>query len=233
MSLKKIGLVGGLSWVSTAEYYRLINEGVRNSLGGHNSAHILLDSLNEQMFINAAIADPTDQKCEKIIIESIERLKKSGAEIFALCANGVHRFEAAIRNELGVDILNIAKVTSESISQNKQKRVGILGVQKTMEGSFYREQLQEKGIELIIPEKNDRELIHQKIMDELVLGNFKEETCKLYYSICEKMYDQGAESIILGCTEIPLLMESVKDSSFPLLSTTKIHCNAIVKAAVS
>ncbi|MEM8862216.1 MAG: aspartate/glutamate racemase family protein, partial [Chloroflexota bacterium] len=133
MSLKKIGLVGGLSWISTAEYYRLINEGVRHYLGGYNSAHILLDSLNEQDFIDASLADPTDKKCEDLILESIDRLKRAGAEIFALCANGVHRFESAIKQETGVDVLNIAKATAASISGMKQKRVGILGVQKTME----------------------------------------------------------------------------------------------------
>ena len=233
MSLRKIGLVGGLSWVSTAEYYRLINEGVRSYLGGHNSAHILMDSLNEQEFINASIADLTDKKCEELILESIERLKNSGAEIFALCANGVHRFAPAIKQELSIDILNIAKATSEAISQTQQKKVGILGVQKTMEGNFYRDQLQAQGIELIIPEKSDREIIHQKIMDELVLGNFREETVQLYYSICQKLHLQGAESIILGCTEIPLLMANIKNSDFALHSTTKLHCNAIVKAAVS
>ena len=233
MSLRKIGLVGGLSWVSTAEYYRLINEGVRKTLGGYNSAHILLDSLNEQEFINAALADPTDKKCEKLILESIDRLSSAGAEVFALCANGVHRFGPAIKHEFGIDILNIAKATSESISQAGSKRVGILGVQKTMEGSFYKEQLQAKGIELIIPEQSDREMVHQKIMDELVLGNFRQETCQLYYSICQKMQQQGAESIILGCTEIPLLMSSMKNSHLVLHSTTEIHCNAIVKAAVS
>lgn len=233
MSLRKIGLVGGLSWVSTAEYYRLINEGVRNSLGGHNSADILIDSLNEQEFINASIDDPTDKKCESLVLESIARLKNSGSEIFALCANGIHRFEPAIKRELGIDILNIAKATSESISQAQNSQVGILGVQKTMEGSFYKEQLQAKGIGLITPDKTDREIIHQKIMDELVLGDFREETCQIYYNICKKMHRQGAESIILGCTEIPLLMSSLKDRSFALHSTTEIHCGEIVKAAVS
>ena len=233
MSLRKIGLVGGLSWVSTAEYYRLINQGVRNSLGGHNSAHILMDSLNEQEFIDASISDPTDKKCEFLILESVERLRLSGAKIFALCANGVHRFERAIKQELGLEIINIAQATSESIMQSQSRRVGILGVQKTMEGSFYKEKLQANGIELIVPEKLDREIIHNKIMNELVLGNFRDETCQLYYNICQKMHRQGAESIILGCTEIPLLMSSIKNSSFPLLSSTEIHCTAIVKAAVN
>ncbi|MGY0216262.1 aspartate/glutamate racemase family protein [Endozoicomonadaceae bacterium StTr2] len=232
MSLKKIGLVGGLSWVSTAEYYRLINEGVRSCLGGYHSAHILMDSLNEQEFIDAAIADPTDKKCEALVLESVERLKNAGAEIFALCANGVHRFEPAIKQELGVEILNIAKATSEAISQTGHRRVGILGVQKTMEGNFYREQLQAQGIELIIPEQPDREIVHQKIMDELVLGNFREETRQLYYNICQHMHRQGAESIILGCTEIPLLMANMKNSDLILHSTTELHCHAIVKAAV-
>ena len=231
--MKTIGLVGGLSWVSTAEYYRLINAGVRSKLGGYNSGHIFLDSLNEQQFVDASRIDPTDRMCEELVLASVARLRRVDSEVVALCANGIHRFAPAIEREFGVELVNIAEATSDAIAKSKHKRVGILGVRKTMEGTFFRERLEAKGIEVIIPDVPDRDLVHQKIMEELVLGNFREETRQQFLDVFRRLHLQGAQSIVLGCTEIPLLMSSTGVDEFELLSTTDIHCEAIVRAASS
>ena len=231
--MKTIGLVGGLSWVSTAEYYRLINEGVRSKLDGYNSGHIFLDSLNEQHFVDASRIDPTDRMCEELVLASVERLRRVDSEIVALCANGIHRFVPAIQREFGIELVDIAEATSESIATSKHKRVGVIGVRNTMEGTFFRNRLEAKGIEMIIPEVSDRELVHQKIMGELVFGDFKEETRQQFLDVCWRLHRQGAQSIVLGCTEIPLLMSSTSVDEFELLSTTRIHCEAIINAATS
>jgi aspartate racemase len=230
--MKKIGLVGGLSWVSTAEYYRIINELVRARLGGYYSAHLLIESLNENEFLEMAKLDPTEKLCEKMIVDAVNILCRGGAEIIALCANGIHRFEPAIKEKCNVEIIHIVDSVAEEVANCHLKNVGLLGVMKTMEGDFYREKLHEKNIVTIIPDLSEREIVHEKIMSELVLDEFNKKTQNLFIDICTNLNANGAEGIILGCTEIPLLMKTAGQLPFPLFSTTEIHCKAIVDAAL-
>lgn len=229
--MKKIGLVGGLSWVSTAEYYRLINELVRVKLGGHHSAHVLIESLDENKFIEMEEFDPSEKLCEKMIIDAVDVLRRGGAEVIALCANGVHRFEPAIKKSCNVDIVHIADSTAKEVGDSHIQHVGLLGVMKTMEGNFYRDKLFEKNIVVHIPDPTEKKLVHEKIMSELVFGKFTKETQSLFVNICMNLRDNGAEGVILGCTEIPLLMNNAESLPIPLFSTTEIHCKAIVDAA--
>ncbi|KXO09143.1 Aspartate racemase [Moritella sp. JT01] len=229
--MKKIGLVGGLSWVSTAEYYRLINELIRVKLGGYHSAHVLIESLDENKFLEMAKLDPSEKLCEKMIIDAVDVLRRGGAEVIALCANGVHRFEPAIKENCNVDIVHIADSTAKEVEKSNIKNIGLLGVMKTMEGDFYRDKLSEKNIVVHIPNTVEKNLVHDKIMSELVLGKFTQETEDLFVNICMSLNANGAEGVILGCTEIPLLMKNVESLPMPLFSTTEIHCKAIVDAA--
>jgi len=229
--MRKIGLVGGLSWVSTAEYYRLINELVRVKLGGHHSAHILLESLDESRFLEMAQLDSSEKLCEKMIIEAVDVLRNGGADVIALCANGVHRFEPAIKMACNVDIVHIANSTAKEVADANITNVGLLGVMKTMEGDFYRDKLLERNIIVHTPSEAEKKLVHEKIMSELVLGKFTKETENLFVNICMSLNENGAEGVILGCTEIPLLMKNVKSLPIKLFSTTEIHCKAIVDAA--
>ncbi len=231
--MQKIGLVGGLSWVSTAEYYRLINEGVREHLGGHHSANVLIESLNEHEFIHLSRCDPSEQRCQDMIVHAVEVLRQGGAEVIALCANGIHRFEPAIRKTTGVNIVHIADVTAKHVSVNKITHVGLLGVMKTMEGHFYRERLHQQGVDVMIPDVSDRTHIHEKIINELVFGIFTDETRTLFKQIIMKLQKSGAKGVILGCTEIPLLIKDVTYQAVPLFSTTAIHCQAIIEASLT
>ncbi|MFT5880658.1 MAG: aspartate racemase [Moritella sp.] len=229
--MKKIGLVGGLSWFSTAEYYRLINELVRDKLGGYHSAHVLIESLDENKFIEMAKLDPSEKLCEKMIIDAVDVLRRGGAEVIALCANGIHRFESAIKMNCDVDIVHIASSTAKEVENAHIKHVGLLGVMKTMEGDFYRDKLLERNIDVHIPDLADKNLVHEKIMSELVLGKFTKETEALFVDICLNLSANGAQGVILGCTEIPLLMKNIKPLPVQLFSTTEIHCKAIVDTA--
>ncbi len=230
--MKKIGLVGGLSWVSTAEYYRLLNQMTRDVLGGHHSAPILLESLNEQEFLSLQSEDLTEHKCEQMIVSAVQRLLGGGAEVIALCANGIHRFASSIEHQCQVELIHIAKVTACEVSKKHLSRVGLLGVLKTMEGTFYPQVLNQHDIEVLIPEKEDRLCVHDLIISELVFGNFTDRARSILVEICSRLHHQGAQGVILGCTEIPLLMQSVESLPVPLFSTTDLHCRAIVEAAL-
>lgn len=232
--MRQIGLVGGLSWVSTAEYYRLVNTMVRDRLGGHRSARVLLDSVDEQDFIDAQADDPSEAGCEAMMVASVARLQNAGAEVVALCANGLHRFAPAIQERTGVGVLDIADATARAVAAAGIERVGLLGVHATMEGSFYPQALARQGIETLVPEQDQRDDVHQKIIDELTLGVFTDATKAAFLGVCTDLAGRGAQGVILGCTEIPLLLAGVEHQApCPLFSTTEIHCAAIVDAALT
>lgn len=230
--MKQIGLVGGLGWISTAEYYRLLNVGVRDQLGGHRAARVLVDSLDEQEFLNSQAEDPSEEGCEALIVGSVARLAAAGAEVIALCANGLHRFAPAILEHTGVDVIDIAQATVEAVEAAGLERVGLLGVKKTMEGEFYRSRCKQHGIEVLVPDEDTRGYVHDKIIDELTLGIFTDDTRNRFLQVSQELIDRGAQGVILGCTEIPLLLDADR-GDFPLFSTTAIHCEAIVRAALA
>lgn len=231
--MKKIGLVGGLGWVSTLEYYKLINTFTNEKLGGHRSAHVLIESLDEGAFLDNQDKDPTEQLCENMIIEAVGVLVTGGAEIVALCANGLHRFMDTITAKYDVDIVDIRDATAKSIQAMGLDSVGLIGVQKTMETNFYKTTLQAYGIEAVVPEETSRKYIHQKIISELVRNEFSADTKQGFLSVIEDFIDMKAQGVILGCTEIPILLASPEHKGVPLFSTTEIHCRAIVERVIT
>ncbi len=231
--MKKIGLVGGLGWVSTLEYYKLINTLTNQTLGGYKSSHILIESLDEGLFLDNQRKDPTEKLCEEMIVDAVGVLISGGAEIVALCANGLHRFMPTIKAKYGVEIVDIREATAKSIQKKGLDLVGLIGVQKTMETDFYKSVLQDFNIKTVVPEADSRTYVHQKIVSELVLNTFTSDTKRGFLSVIRSLIEQNAKGIILGCTEIPILLNISEYEGVPLFSTTEIHCREIVERALN
>jgi aspartate racemase len=230
--MKKVGLVGGISWTSTLDYYRYINEGVNRKLGGLNFAECIIYSVNFDDFQkhNAAY---NWQATFELLGSAAENLKKAGAEAIALCANTAHIVADQVAEKVQLPLIHITSATANAIEQHKMKKVGLLGTTYTMELDFYKDKLTAQGIEPIIPElQTDRDFIEETLRSELGRGVLKSETRNAYLKIIDQLVDQGAEGIILGCTEIPLLIRP-EDVCVPVFDTTKIHVDAIVDFALS
>lgn len=223
--MKTIGLIGGTGWVSSVEYYRLINEGVNKKLGGLDFAKCILYSLNYGEVARL------QQKNKDLILPMLEdvaeKLVQSGADGLALCANTLHMYYNQLAEKLPIPIVHIAEATAKEIKKNTFSKVGLLGTQLTMEGDFYTGVLRKNGIETLVPEKEDRVYINEKITTELFHLQFKEETRKRFLEIMTNLNLKGADAIILGCTEIPLLIKP-EHTNLPLFDTLEIHANAIV-----
>ncbi|OXA86036.1 aspartate/glutamate racemase family protein [Flavobacterium hercynium] len=221
--MKKIGLVGGISWTSTLDYYKFINEGVNAKLGGLNFAECIIYSLN--------FGDIQTQSWENsydLLLNACESLKKSGADGIALCANTAHIFADKLQQEINLPIIHIVAETAVAINKNGFKKVGLLGTKFTMEMDFYRNKLESFGLEVLVPEKPEtREYIQYTLKEELGAGIINPETKKNYIEIVKDLIEKGAECIVLGCTEIPMLL-SQDDFEIPVFDTTKIHSQAIV-----
>ena len=230
--MKKIGLIGGLSWVSTAEYYRLINVITQEMLGGVNSAHLILESVNRHEYVEAVIDQGDEESACQIILSAAKALEAGGAEFIVLSCNDAHRFVPYIEPHISIPFLHIAKATAAAINKVNFKTVALLGVRKTMEEAFYPEILKQHGIETIIPNDLERTYIHDSIYDELVKNAFNNTTREKYKNIIVDLQSRGAEGAILGCTEIPLLL-SDEDVDVPTFSTTAIHCRAAVELAMA
>ncbi len=229
--MKTIGLIGGTTWVSTVDYYRLINQQVNKKLGGLSSAKILLYSVNFAEF-----NPPTDPNewglLTKKFSDISRNLEKAGADCIAFCANTPHIIADEIQKTISIPIINIAEETAMVVSKHNFKKVGLLGTRITMEQSFYKDKLSRSGVETLIPEFEDRKFIHSSILDEMAKDIFKKETKQKYLEIINKLISQGVEGIVLGCTEIPILIKQ-EDCSVPLFDTTLIHASAIVNYALS
>lgn len=222
--MKKAGLIGGISWVSTIDYYRFINEGVNQKLGGKNFAELVIYSLNYGIF-----DEVEEDKWADVFLEASENLQKSGAECVVLCANTAHMFADELREKIEVPLIHIAEETAKVIVNNGLKKVGLLGTKFTMEKDFYRKNLEKAGLEVLIPEEQEtRDSIHEKIQKELTFGILNPETKTELISISNQLIENGAECLILGCTEIPLII-SQEDFKVPVFDTTKIHSQAVVE----
>ncbi len=229
--MKTIGLIGGMSWESTQEYYKFLNEGVKEELGGLNSAKILLYSFNfkeiEELQHRGEWETLTNE-----MVEAARKLQKGGAEVIAICTNTMHKMAPEIEEALHIPLLHIADATGKEIMRRGLKKVALLGTNFTMTEEFYRGRLMEKfGIEVVVPEERDREIVHNVIYDELCRGIIREESRKTYIEIVEDLKGRGAEGVILGCTEIPLLIRD-GDVSIPVFDTTRIHSAALVTEAI-
>ena len=221
MNLKTIGLIGGMSWESTVTYYKIINETVKEKLGGLHSAKCILYSVDFQE-IEECQANGNWEKSGEILGEAAYNLEKAGADFIVICTNTMHKVVNQIKEKISVPILHIAEMTAEKILEKGLKNIALLGTKYTMEQDFYKSKLIEKGINVIIPDKNDIETINEVIYDELCLGTINSDSKKKFLEIVDKLRSKGAEGIILGCTEIGLLIKN-EDTDVPLFDTAIIH----------
>jgi len=231
-AMKKIGLVGGLSWVSTAAYYRILNERTQAKLAGVNSARIILESLNRQQYVDLVLGRNDEAAACEIILNAARSVEAGGAAFVVICCNDAHRFIPEIERSISIPFLHIAKTTAHAIRRAGLSRVALMGVKKTMEEAFYPNVLAEYGIDTIIPNDDERDYIDNTILEELVKGVFLRSTKKEYAALMRKLYGRGADGIVLGCTEIPLLI-GADDVDVPTFSTTEIHCYAAIEMALA
>ena len=229
--MKTIGLIGGMSWESTANYYRDINERVKQRLGGLHSARILLYSVDFQEIERLQHQGRWDEAGEQLG-DIARRLEGAGADVVALCTNTMHKVAPAIEAALRVPFLHIADPTAQAVKQAGIGRIGLLGTRFTMEEDFYRGRLVERhGLDVIVPEPAERETVHRVIYDELCLGKVEERSRRAYRDIIAHLVERGAEGVILGCTEIAMLI-SPEDSPVPLFDTTQLHAVSAVDFAL-
>ncbi|MEX0695070.1 MAG: amino acid racemase [Rhodospirillales bacterium] len=230
--MKKIGMIGGLSWVSTAAYYRLLNDIMQQTLGGVSSAHLILESVNREEYVDNVIHKKDEAAACEMILKAARAVAAGGGEFIVICCNDVHRFVPAIQPHISIPFLHIAEATGQAIRDAGLTRVALLGVRKTMEGTFYQGILDGMGIQTVIPDGPERDYVDRTIMDEMVKGQFLDQTRAGYIALMKKLHDDGAEGVILGCTEIPLLI-GPDDCDMPTFSTTDLHCRAAVAMALS
>jgi len=232
MKMRKIGLLGGMSWESTSDYYRLINEGIKKRLGGLHSAEIILYSVN---------FDPIEKLqhkgdwagTEDLLKAAALSVEKAGADCLLICTNTMHKVAPGIENALQIPLLHIADATGEALVKAGITKAGLLGTAFTMEQEFYKGRLEEKfGLEIITPDTPDRQFIHRVIYEELCLGSIRQESAAGYYRIIDELAGRGAQAVILGCTEIGQLV-GPDFTSVPLFDTTEIHAMKAVEFALS
>lgn len=228
--MKMIGLIGGMSWESTALYYRIINEQVKQQLGGLHSARSLMYSVDFQEIEKLQVAGEW-QKAGETLAEAARSLEQGGADFMVLCTNTMHKVADQITDAVNIPLLHIADATAERIRQAGVKKVGLLATAFTMEQAFYKGRLQQYGLEVLVPDVPGRKTVHDIIYQELCLGVIRDESRARYREIIAQLVEQGAEAIILGCTEITLLVNA-DDSAVPLFDTTLIHAEDAVKRAL-
>jgi aspartate racemase len=227
--MKTIGVLGGMSWKSSADWYRMANEQVHETLGGYHSAPILLDSLDFAEI--EALQESGDwEDAGAILAEHAKRLEAAGAGLIVLCTNTMHIVADRITAAIGVPFLHIGDTTAEAITAAGLSTVGVLGTSFTMEQPFYRDRLAAHGITSLVPEDADRATVHRIIFDKLVHGIVTDQSRRAYREVIRRLVDRGAEGIILGCTEIELLIGRA-DSTVPVFPTTALHVRAALEAA--
>ena len=229
--MKTIGLIGGLSWVSTLDYYRILNQEMNARLGGHHSARIIMYSVELADIVSPTLQENWDN-IEKVIISAARTVERAGADFIIICSNAVHKVADAVQRQIRTPILHIAEATARKIKAEGFSKVALLGAKDTMEDDFYKEILTKKyGLEILIPKPEERETIDRIIFDELIFFKVYPSSKEKYVSIMNRLIDEGAEAVILGCTEIPLLIQS-KDCPVPVFDTTTIHAVAAVEYAI-
>jgi len=229
--LKTIGLIGGMSWESTVPYYRIVNEAVRDTLGGLHSAKIVLYSVDFDEIEQLQRTGDWDE-AGAVLASAAVALEGAGAELLVLCTNTMHKVAPAIESAVGIPLLHIADPTAAAIKAAGLTRVGLLGTRFTMEQEFYRDRLSAlHGIDVLIPGEGDRAVVHNAIYDELCLGVVNDASRAEYRAIIDRLVAAGAQAIILGCTEIGLLV-GPSDSAVPLFDTTDLHARAAARWAM-
>lgn len=233
--MKVIGIIGGVSWVSSLEYYRLMNEKVRNEFGPLNSAKILMYSIEFGEFSKEErLADKGDWRpLRKTMIDAAQRLKRGGADFIVIASNTMNSTGDLIQEKVKLPVLNIADATGKKVKASGIKTVALLGTSFTMEHPFYRSRLEKHGLKVVTPNTNERDYINRVIFDELCTGKFLRESREQYVRIIDRLVkEEGAEGVILGCTEIPLLVKQ-QDVNVPVFDTTAIHVEAAVNYALN
>src|SRR5690625_1690195 len=229
--MKTIGLIGGMSWESTLEYYRIINEDIQKQLGGLHSAKCLLYSVNFETIERYQIEGEWE-KAGSLLSEVAHTLEIAGADFIIICTNTMHKVIQHIEKNISIPIIHIADATAKQIKKQNIITIGLLGTAYTMEQNFYKKRIQSYGIETIIPAPSERNIIDKIIFEELCLGKITQSSKNVYLEIINNLIKQGAEAIVLGCTEIGLLIKS-EDVDIPLFDTTAIHAKEAVKQARS
>jgi aspartate racemase len=228
--VKTIGLIGGMSWESSALYYQLINELVRDQLGGLHSAKIILASVDFAEIEQLQSASNWDRAGELLAAEGA-RLEAAGADFLVLCTNTMHKVTPAVEAVTSIPLLHLADATADAVTAVGLKTVGLLGTAFTMEQDFYRNRLADHGLTVLVPDEPQRATVHRIIYEELVLGIVKDSSRARYREVIDALVDRGAQGVILGCTEIELLV-SQADSAVPVFPTTRIHAEAAVREAL-
>ncbi len=226
--MKTIGLIGGMSWESSIEYYRIINETTKTKLGGLHSAKSMMYSVD---FAEIEVLQHEGKwaKAAKMLIDAAKNLENGRADFIILCTNTMHKVADDIQANVKIPLLHIADATAQLVKDSGIQKIGLLGTRFTMEEEFYKGRLSQKyDLNVTVPNAQEREIVHRVIYDELVVGKIKQDSKNKYIDIIEQMVKQGAEGIILGCTEIGSLIHQ-EDSQVPLFDTTRIHAEAAVE----
>ncbi|MDN9164902.1 aspartate/glutamate racemase family protein [Clostridioides difficile] len=226
--MKTIGLIGGMSWESTITYYQVINTVIKERLGGLHSSKCILYSVDFQE-IEECQSSGNWEKSAKILADAAIKLQEAGADFIVICTNTMHKVSDKIQESIHIPLLHIADVTATVLREKEIKKVALLGTKYTMEQDFYKNVIINNGIEVLIPNEEDRIIVNDTIFNELCLGIISESSKKAFLSIIDKLGKQGADAVILGCTEIGLLIKQ-NDTSIPLFDTTVIHA---IEAALS
>ncbi|TDL49730.1 aspartate/glutamate racemase family protein [Paenibacillus dendritiformis] len=228
--MKTIGLIGGMSWESTAEYYKIVNEEVKHRLGGLHSAKCLLYSVDFEE-IERYQAEDRWVEAGSLLGDAAHSLERAGADFIVICTNTMHKVMEHIEEKIDIPILHIADATANQINKSNIGTIGLLGTKYTMEQNFYKSRLESNGIKVLTPNPLEREMVNKVIYEELCVGNIQQSSREYYKQVIKNLVDAGAEGIVLGCTEIGLLVKP-EDSEVPLFDTTVIHAVESVNLAL-
>ena len=225
--MRRVGLIGGMSWESSALYYRLLNEQVRDRLGGLHSADCVLGSVDFAQIERMQVAGAWDDAGE-VLVREARRLEAAGAEALVLCTNTMHRVADRVEAAVAIPLLHLGDITARAALDAGLDTVGLLGTAFTMEQDFYRDRVARHGVRVLVPDAAQRAVVHRIIYDELVLGVVREESRDAYRRVVGSLVERGAQGVVLGCTEIELLLTDDTGSGVPLLPTTRLHVAAAV-----
>jgi aspartate racemase len=229
--MKTIGMIGGMSWESSVEYYRLTNQAVRQHLGGVHSAKSVMVSVDFGEIEALQVSGRWDEAA-RMMVQAALQVERGGADFLIICTNTMHRMANEVSQAISIPLLHIADTTAEQVRQRGFQRVGLLGTRYTMEEDFYKGRLESKyRLEVLVPQQAGRDIVHRIIYDELVVGVIKPESKQAYLQVIQQLAERGAQGVILGCTEIGLLVKDA-DSPLPLFDTTLIHAQAAVDYAL-
>jgi aspartate racemase len=229
--MKTIGMIGGMSWESSIEYYRLTNQIVRQRLGGVHSAKSVMVSVDFGE-IEALQASGRWEEATQMMVQSAQQVEAGGADFLIICTNTMHRMADEVSRAISIPLLHIADATAEQVLARGFMQIGLLGTRYTMEEDFYKGRLENNfGLEVLVPQPAGRDLVHRVIYEELVVGAIKPESKRAYLEVIQELAERGAQGVILGCTEIGLLVKEA-DSPLPLFDTAAIHAQAAVEYAL-